>query len=55
MVFIDLKKAYDKIPRNLMWWALEKYKVLAKYITLIEDMYDNISYEKCSNKWRILD
>ena len=35
MVFIDLEKAYDKIPRNFMWWALEKHKVRAKYITLI--------------------
>jgi hypothetical protein len=40
MVFIDLEKAYDKIPRNVMWWALEKHKVPAKYITLIKDMYD---------------
>ena len=35
MVFIDLEKAYDKVPRNVMWWALEKHKVPTKYITLI--------------------
>jgi hypothetical protein len=23
MIFIDLEKVYDKIPRNIMWWALE--------------------------------
>jgi hypothetical protein len=42
MVFIDLKKAYDKVPRNVMWWALQKHKVSIKYITLIKDMYDNV-------------
>jgi hypothetical protein len=42
MVFIDLEKAYDKIPRNLMWWALDKHKVPTKYVTLIKDMYDKI-------------
>ena len=41
-MFIDLEKAYDKIPWNVMWWALEKHKVPAKYITLIKDMYDNV-------------
>ena len=39
MVFIDLEKAYDKIPRNVMWWALEKHKVPTKYVCLIKDMY----------------
>ena len=41
MVFIDLEKAYDKVPRNVMWWALEKHKVPTKYITLIKDIYKN--------------
>jgi hypothetical protein len=42
MVFIDLEKAYDKVPRNVMWWALQKHNVSTKYITLIKDMYDNV-------------
>ena len=41
MVSIDLEKAYDKITRNVMWWALDKHKVPKKYVTLIKDMYNN--------------
>jgi hypothetical protein len=42
MVFIDLEKAYNKVPRSVMWWALEKHKVSTKYIHLIKDMYTNV-------------
>ena len=35
MVFIDLKKTYDDVPRNVMCWVLEKHKVPTNYITLI--------------------
>ena len=42
MVFIDLEKAYDKIPNNVMWWALDKHKVPTKYVGRIKDMYNNV-------------
>jgi PIN domain nuclease of toxin-antitoxin system len=42
MVFIDLEKAYDKVSRSVIWWALEKHKVSTKYINLIKDMYTNV-------------
>jgi hypothetical protein len=42
MIFIDLEKAYDKILRNIMWWALERKLVPTKYVTLIKDMYTNV-------------
>jgi hypothetical protein len=42
MIFINLEKAYDKIPRNIMWWAHKRKLVPTKYVTLIKDMYTNI-------------
>jgi Reverse transcriptase (RNA-dependent DNA polymerase) len=42
MIFIYLEKTYDKIPRNIMWWALKRKLVPTKYVTLIKDMYTNV-------------
>jgi hypothetical protein len=42
MIFIDLEKAYNKVPRNIIWWVLQKHKVSTKYNTLIKDMYNNV-------------
>jgi hypothetical protein len=42
MIPLDLEKAYDKISRNIMWWALDKHKVPTKYFGLIKDMYNNV-------------
>jgi hypothetical protein len=42
MIFINLEKVYDKVTSNVMWWTLQKHKVSSKYITLINDMYDNV-------------
>ena len=40
MVFIDLEKAYDKVPRDLIWWVLNKRDVPRSYIEIIKDMYE---------------
>ena len=40
-MFIDLEKAYDRVPRQEIWNCLRLKDVEEKYIQLIQDMYEN--------------
>ena len=42
IVFIDLEKAHDRVPSEVMWWVLEKKGVPLKYIKFTKEMYDEV-------------
>ena len=39
MVFVDLEKAYDRVPRELIWYSLRRKCVPEAFINIIRDMY----------------
>ena len=41
IVFVELEKAYDRVPRELVWWSLRKKRVQEAYIKIIQDMYED--------------
>ncbi|KAK3508916.1 hypothetical protein QTP70_013736 [Hemibagrus guttatus] len=39
-VFVDLQKAYDRVPREELWYCMRKSGVAEKYVRVVQDMYE---------------
>ncbi|KAK3517672.1 hypothetical protein QTP70_015319 [Hemibagrus guttatus] len=39
-VFVDLEEAYDRVPREELWYCMRKSGVAEKYVRVVQDMYE---------------
>ena len=40
--FVDLEKAFDRVPRKVLWWAMRKVGVEEWIVRLVQAMYNNV-------------
>ena len=40
--FVDLEKAFDRVPRKVLWWVLWKVGILEWIVRVIQVMYQNV-------------
>ena len=41
MAFVDLEKAFNRVPRKVIWWALRKLGVEEWIVRLVQGMFAN--------------
>ena len=41
LAFVDLEKAFDRIPRKVLWWAMRKIGIAEWIITTVQAMYNS--------------
>ena len=42
MAFVDLQKAFDRVPRYVLWWAMRKLGVDEWLVRLVQSMYKDV-------------
>ena len=42
MAFVDLEKAYDLVPRDVIWWAMRKLGIDEWLVRLVQSMYKDV-------------
>ena len=47
MAIVDLEKAFDRVPRKVIWWALRKLGVEEWIVQLVQGMYANARSRVC--------
>ena len=43
LAFVDLEKAFDRVPRAVLWWAMRKLGVPEILVKTVQAMYHNAS------------
>ena len=39
--FVDLEKAFDRVPRKVLWWAVHSLGIDERIVCLVQAMYSN--------------
>ena len=48
-VFVDLEKAYDRVPWEELWYCMRKSVIVEKYVQLVQDIYEgNETVMRCA-------
>ena len=42
MAFVDLEKAFDRAPRDVIWWAMRKLEIDEWLVRLVQSMYKDV-------------
>ena len=42
MAFVDLEKAFDRVPRDVIWWAMRKLGIDEWLVRLLQSMYKDV-------------
>ena len=45
MLFVDLRKAYDSVPRQALWLVLQKYGIPPVLVNLIKSLHEGMTAE----------
>ncbi|XP_060771234.1 uncharacterized protein slc22a21 isoform X2 [Neoarius graeffei] len=45
--FIDLEKAFDRVPRDVLWWAMRRLGLPECLVSTVQAMYSNASSRVC--------
>ena len=48
--FIDFEKAFDSVDRDMIWMLMHHYGIPAKFVTLIQQMYENSTCQVIHNR-----
>ena len=47
--FVDLEKAFERVPRDILWWSMRCLGLPEWYVSMVQAMYSKASSRVCVN------